>query len=127
MAANPERVHIAVCCQGDDPETLAWLDTVPDLAYRYYTEEDAPGTCRARYDCSRMLGDEDYVLHLDSHMRFARHWDLMLLDQLARCGDEKAILTGHEHVMVQDRFSPTAEEFVVGADFMFAAREVLVV
>lgn len=95
MAANPERVHIAVCCQGDDPETLAWLDTVPDLAYRYYTEEDAPGTCRARYDCSRMLGDEDYVLHLDSHMRFARHWDLMLLDQLARCGDEKAILTGY--------------------------------
>ena len=39
----------------------------------------------------------------------------------------KAILAGHEHVMIQDRFSPTAEEFVVGANFMFAAREVLVV
>ena len=39
----------------------------------------------------------------------------------------KAILAGHEHVMVQDRFSPTAEEFVVGGNFMFAAREVLVV
>ena len=37
----------------------------------------------------------------------------------------KAILAGHEHVMVQDRFSPTAEEFVVGANFMFCGREVL--
>ncbi|MBO4341289.1 MAG: hypothetical protein J5835_07680, partial [Bacteroidales bacterium] len=95
MAANPERVHIAVCCQGDDPETLKWLDGVPDLTYRYYTEADAPGTCRARYDCNRMLRDEDYVLHLDSHMRFAKHWDLMLIDQLARCHDERAILTGY--------------------------------
>ena len=37
----------------------------------------------------------------------------------------KAILVGHEHVMVQDRFSPTAEEFVVGGNFMFCGREVL--
>lgn len=37
----------------------------------------------------------------------------------------KAILAGHEHVMVQDRFSPTAEELVVGANFMFCGREVL--
>ena len=95
MAADPERVRIAVCCQGDGPETLQWLDAVPDLAYTYYTEEDAPSTCRARYDCGRMLRDEDYALHLDSHMRFAKHWDLMLIDQLARCRGERAILTGY--------------------------------
>ena len=39
----------------------------------------------------------------------------------------KAILAGHEHVMVQDRFSPTAEELVVGANFMFCGREILFV
>ena len=37
----------------------------------------------------------------------------------------KAILAGHEHVMVQDRFSPTADELVVGANFMFCGREIL--
>ena len=37
----------------------------------------------------------------------------------------KAILAGHEHVTIQDRFSETAEEYVVGANFLFAAREVL--
>lgn len=39
----------------------------------------------------------------------------------------KAILAGHEHIMVQDAFSPTAVEYLVGGNYMFAAREVLVV
>ena len=37
----------------------------------------------------------------------------------------KAILAGHEHVTIQDRFSETADEYVVGANFLFAARGVL--
>ena len=37
----------------------------------------------------------------------------------------KAILAGHEHVTIQDRFSETADEYVVGANLLFAAREVL--
>ncbi|MBR1921236.1 MAG: metallophosphoesterase [Kiritimatiellae bacterium] len=39
----------------------------------------------------------------------------------------KAILAGHEHITVQDRFSPTAVEYLVGGNYMFHAREVLVV
>ena len=95
MAADPDRVHIAVCSQGDDPSIVEWLKTVPNLTLKYYTREEAPGTCRARYDCNRMLVDEQYVLHLDSHMRFAKGWDVMLIHQLARCKDDKAILTGY--------------------------------
>jgi len=37
----------------------------------------------------------------------------------------KAILAGHLHLAVQDRFSPTAMEYVVGGNFMFHGREVL--
>ncbi|MCR4720261.1 MAG: hypothetical protein K5655_00870 [Lachnospiraceae bacterium] len=95
MAADPDRIHIAVCCQGEDESVLEWLSTVPDLKFVFFTRENAPGTCRARYECNRLLSDEDYVLHIDSHMRFAAHWDVMLIDQLRRCGDEKAILTGY--------------------------------
>jgi len=39
----------------------------------------------------------------------------------------KAILAGHQHLFVQDRFSPTAVQHVVAGNFMFAAQEVLVV
>ena len=37
----------------------------------------------------------------------------------------KALLIGHEHITMQDRFSPTAMEYVVGGNFMFHGREVL--
>lgn len=36
----------------------------------------------------------------------------------------KAILAGHLHITVQDRFSPTAMEYVVGGNFMFHGEEV---
>ena len=37
----------------------------------------------------------------------------------------KGILAGHLHLTVQDRFSPTAMEYVVGGNFMFHGEEVL--
>ena len=54
--------------------------------------------------------------------------DLVTRDFIAYLKKEpllKAILAGHEHVTIQDRFSETAEEYVVGGNFLFAAREVL--
>ena len=95
MAAFPDRVKIAVCLQDDDEELLKWLLSVPGLKLKHYPKADAPGTCQARYDCNQMLSDEDYVLHIDSHMRFSKDWDLILLDQYRKCNDEKAILTGY--------------------------------
>ena len=37
----------------------------------------------------------------------------------------KGILAGHLHIAVQDRFSPTAMQYVVGGNFMFHGQEVL--
>lgn len=37
----------------------------------------------------------------------------------------KALLVGHEHITMEDRFSPTAMEYAVGGNFMFHGREVL--
>ena len=37
----------------------------------------------------------------------------------------KAILAGHLHITVEDRFSPTAMQYVVGGNFMFHGRELL--
>ena len=38
----------------------------------------------------------------------------------------KAILAGHEHLTVQDRFSPTAMEYLVAGNYLFAGQEVLI-
>ena len=37
----------------------------------------------------------------------------------------KAILAGHLHITVQERFSPTAIQYVVGGNFMFHGQEML--
>ncbi len=39
----------------------------------------------------------------------------------------KAILSGHEHITMEERFSPTAVQYLVGGNFLFAARELLFV
>lgn len=36
----------------------------------------------------------------------------------------KAILAGHMHITIQDQFSPTAVEYVIGGNFMFHGEEV---
>ena len=38
-----------------------------------------------------------------------------------------AILSGHEHMTMEERFSPTAMQYLVGGNFLFAARELLFV
>ena len=37
----------------------------------------------------------------------------------------RAILTGHEHISVQDRFSETAMEYAISGNFLFAGEEIL--
>ena len=37
----------------------------------------------------------------------------------------KAILAGHLHITVQDRFSPTAMQYVVGSNYGFVGQEVI--
>lgn len=37
----------------------------------------------------------------------------------------KAILAGHTHITIQDRFSPTATEYVVGGNFHFHGQEII--
>ena len=37
----------------------------------------------------------------------------------------KCILAGHEHITVEDQFSPTCREYLVAGGFLFHAREVM--
>jgi glycosyltransferase involved in cell wall biosynthesis len=56
---------------------------------------DSRGVCWARHMGYRLWDGEDYVLQIDSHMRFIEHWDEKMLRQLDRCGVAKPILTAY--------------------------------
>ena len=38
------------------------------------------GACWARHEAQKLYNGEDYVLQLDSHMRFVQGWDLICID-----------------------------------------------
>lgn len=92
-AINPDRVTIIICYQNDDLETLKKLQEIPNCRIKHYAKKDAPGTNAARYECNILVQDEKYVLHIDSHMRFTKFWDIALIAEWEACQDEKAILT----------------------------------
>lgn len=94
-AAFPGRVHFAVCVQDDDRRILEALDQVPNCKYKHYSVQDAPGTCAARYEASLLYDGEDYVFHTDGHMRFARYWDLSMIEQWERCRDPRAVVSAY--------------------------------
>jgi hypothetical protein len=37
----------------------------------------------------------------------------------------RCILAGHEHITVEDQFSPTCREYIVAGGFLFHGQEVL--
>ena len=56
--------------------------------------------------------------------------DPVTRDFIARLKEEpllRCILAGHEHISVEDQFSPTCREYITAGSFLFHGREVLFV
>jgi [Skp1-protein]-hydroxyproline N-acetylglucosaminyltransferase len=65
----------------------------PRIRIMTLNAKDARGPCYARHLAQLLYDNEDYVLQIDSHMRFRRHWDSYLISQISLCCCDKAILT----------------------------------
>ena len=103
QAAAPSRVFAGVCFQcsleGDeDADCLdlsalrpEWMANVRELRVPW---REARGPVWARFLIqTKLLGDEEYLLQIDSHTRFVPSWDAKLLAMLGRCPSPKPILT----------------------------------
>lgn len=97
-AARPERVSIGVCLQIDqerDLEDYRGLSQVPRARVRCFDARSAPGLGWARSEAHALREHEDYVLQIDSHMRFHPRWDVELIECLAACPAERPVLSTH--------------------------------
>jgi hypothetical protein len=94
-AKFPERISIGLCWQytADDYHMLP-LDDLPE-AVRLLTipAEESQGVCWARHKLQALYGGEDFFLSIDSHMRFAPNWDVLLLNEWNDCENTKAVLS----------------------------------
>ena len=93
QADFPDRVCFAVCYQNDDENGYEELKKIKNCKVTWLKENETKGSCYARYLCQKMITDEKYIYQIDSHMRFVKHWDTCLINELLSLNDDKAIIS----------------------------------
>jgi len=96
-ATHPERVYVGVCLQYDKEVDAPIVDNLSPHPARtriaHVDALDSQGVCWARLEAQKLYRNEDYVLMIDSHMRFVQGWDEMMIAELARCPSKKPMIT----------------------------------
>ncbi|MFC5472445.1 GlcNAc-transferase family protein [Paraherbaspirillum soli] len=119
QAAHPELLRIVVCWQHAENETIGDFlqqgyiaqgseqklgDTLHTLSYRHACIQlidvhylKTQGACWARNKIQQHYDAEKYTLQLDSHHRFVRHWDSLLIEMLESLRERspKPLLTAY--------------------------------
>lgn len=93
-ALDPQNITFAIYDQRN--EELAELDELPyrnQIKYKRVPTSEAKGVGKARAGALEFLEDEYWYLQIDSHMKFARHWDSICFDQWDLCDQDNAILS----------------------------------
>ena len=96
-ADRPDRLTLGIVWQTipEEDETIA--EQLKDFPCKII-ETDARkslGVCWARSLGQRLLHDEDFILQLDSHHRFVKGWDTLLLKLLSQCPSPKPVLSAY--------------------------------
>jgi hypothetical protein len=94
-ARHPEALRFGICWQRGPEE--APLPFAEDPRFRILDVDwrESRGACWARAEVMGLYQGEDHFLQLDSHHRFVPDWDVRVLEQLARTGSDKPVLTAY--------------------------------
>lgn len=102
-AVEPDLLSIGVFDQiySDEPRCVdAYCDLVGASTCRRHQVANhtadaasAKGPTVARYETEKLIGDQDFCLAIDSHLRFIKNWDDELIQQYDATGNPNAIIT----------------------------------
>ena len=93
QADNPNRIYFSICYQSDNLKDYEELKKIKNCKIKYLKASEAKGTCFARNICKQMIENEKFVFQTDSHMRFVKHYDTKLIEQLLSLNDPKASIS----------------------------------
>ncbi len=98
-AAKPGRVHVGVCWQFKPGEEADSPDIPTAFAKQIriasHTIDESKGVSWARRQAQSLYAGETYTLMIDSHSRFAKHWDELLIHELKHCDSKYAVISCH--------------------------------
>jgi [Skp1-protein]-hydroxyproline N-acetylglucosaminyltransferase len=98
-ADNPKRVFVG-CCEQNTKESK---ELCKPTSFKYHDNMrvtsiphmEARGPTYARALCAALYRDEDYVLSIDAHSKFAQGWDTTLIAMLHRCPNPTRAILSH--------------------------------
>ncbi len=90
---HPERLRFGVCWQHGPEEDLPVELEGPQFEIVDVDYRESRGASWARARIMDLYDGEDWYLQLDSHHRFVRDWDEMLVEQAAATGSPKPLLS----------------------------------
>ncbi len=92
-AKRPEELRFGICLQ-DDLGSCYDLDfSDPRFRLIHVHWRESQGVCWARHQAFSLYEGEDFLLQIDSHHRFAEHWDELLLKDIEYCEASKPVLS----------------------------------
>jgi len=117
----PERLKVCVAWQHTDEEAyqLTWMRQYPQIKVLELPAELGRGACWARHLIQRCYNGETYTLQLDSHHRFAKHWDKTLISLYKELEQEakKPLITAYLPAYHIDETQPwTQDPWQMNAD-----------
>ncbi|MEY4370980.1 MAG: hypothetical protein RIQ48_696 [Pseudomonadota bacterium] len=94
-ADNPDLFTFGICWQYDETEDINKYDGNPKFKISKHHYSESQGLGWARSITNSLYTGEDLVLQLDSHHRFLKSWDVLLLEDFnqARSMSCKPVLT----------------------------------
>ncbi|MCH2356567.1 MAG: UDP-N-acetylglucosamine-transferase [Pseudomonadales bacterium] len=97
-AKHPDHINVGICWQnrldGDSGELNI---EGPGENVRILNMRASAGVGWAKRHAQSLYQNEDYVLAVDSHSRFAEDWDTTLIESPGQCPSSKAILSSSPH------------------------------
>ncbi len=114
-AARPELLRFGICWQhGSEEGPLPWQHDdrfrILDVPWRA-----SKGACWARAEVMKLWQGEPWFLQVDSHCRFAEHWDARLQQMAQATGSPKPILSTYATA-----FTPGENEVLGGVPLQMA-------
>lgn len=93
-AEFPDRVYIGIFLQVDPiTDTDCYVREHPNIRISTIHAKDAQGAGYARSHCQKLMNNEDFFFQVDSHMRFVKGWDSLLINMYSEVGNIKSVIS----------------------------------
>jgi len=92
-AKRPNDLSFGICWQHDDKEDLQEFLINPKFKIIDVNWTESKGIGWAKSQTQKLYDGEEFTLQIDSHHRFEKNWDELLINMIEASGEEKPILS----------------------------------